>query len=299
MRRRKGDIRKENEARILAAAERLFAARGYAGTTTAAIALEANLPKANVHYYFATKQAIYRAVLERILRLWLSAFEPFTAADDPATALADYIRVKMRHSRDHPFASRIFASEILRGAPEIEGFLGGELKAWVARKARVIEAWIAAGRIEPIDPRQLFFTIWAITQHYADFAVQIRAVADPMPGNLPDGAMSRCPAPGGDEAPGGNDVVADGNPDGPDAVPCNAAAQTARRRRARMPSHLGTSGRGPQELPPAYLDAAAETAVRLVLKGLGLGPPARSAGASGGDLRRAGADDEALLPLRL
>jgi TetR/AcrR family transcriptional regulator len=43
-------------------------------------------------------------------------------------------------------------------------------------KAAVINDWIGAGRMAPVDPVHLFFTIWAATQTYADFDVQVSAV---------------------------------------------------------------------------------------------------------------------------
>lgn len=174
----RGRSRQRMEARILAAAERVFAADGHAGATTAEIARQAGLPKANVHYYFPTKEAIYRALIDRILRLWLAAFEPLAAEDDPAEALAAYIRTKMRYSREHPLASRIFARELLAGAPVIHDFLATELRAWVEEKSAVLRQWAARGLIDPIDPPHLFFMIWAVTQTYADFDAQIRAVLD-------------------------------------------------------------------------------------------------------------------------
>ena len=171
-----GRIRRRNRALILAAAERIFAEKGYDGATTAAIAAAAGLPKSNLHYYFPTKEAVYRAVIDETLRLWLAAFDPIAADDDPAEVLASYIHRKMRHSFEHPLASRVFAQEVLRGAPVVRDFLAGELKDWVEAKAAVIRAWIAQGRMAPLDPAHLFFTVWAATQTYADFDAQITAV---------------------------------------------------------------------------------------------------------------------------
>jgi TetR/AcrR family transcriptional regulator len=171
-----GRIRRANEARLLDAAETVFAERGYGGATTAAIARRAGLPKANLHYYFRTKEAIYRAVLDRILQRWLAAFDPAAAGDDPAAVLEAYVRGKIRLSREHQQASRVFAREILSGASHIRGFLVGELRRWVERQAELMQGWIAAGRMDPIDPVHLLFIIWAATQTYADFDAQIRAV---------------------------------------------------------------------------------------------------------------------------
>ena len=171
-----GLIPQRNRALILAAAERVFAEKGFDGATTAGIAAAAGLPKANLHYYFATKEAVYRAVIDGIVRLWLSAFDHIAPEDDPAQALASYIRRKMRLSFEHPQASRLFALEVIRGAPVIRDFLAGELKEWVEARAAVVQAWVDQGRMDPVEPAHLFFAIWAATQTYADFDAQIAAV---------------------------------------------------------------------------------------------------------------------------
>ena len=79
-------------------------------------------------------------------------------------------------SRDNPKASRLFANEILHGAPAIGTFLKGPLKDLVDEKAAVISGWMAAGRLTAMDPHHLIFAIWSTTQHYADFDVQVKAV---------------------------------------------------------------------------------------------------------------------------
>lgn len=173
---RKGAVRRSNEARILRAAERVFARAGFAGATTAAIAALAGVPKANLHYYFKSKRDLYRAVLDNILRLWLAETDAISKDADPRAALDSYLRAKMRFSRLYPDASRVFANEIIHGAPEIGTYLRAELKALVDEKSAVFEHWIDEGRLAPLDPRHLFFAIWAVTQTYADFAAQVNAV---------------------------------------------------------------------------------------------------------------------------
>lgn len=173
-----GPIRRRNEARILEAAEQVFAEAGFGGATMAAIAERASLPKANIHYYFGTKEQLYRAVLADILALWLGAADDIRPDADPAAALTAYIRAKMRMSRVRPYASKVFANEVLHGAPQIASYLGDHLRRWVSDKVLVIEGWIAAGRMAAVDARHLFFLIWAMTQTYADFDVQIGAVLD-------------------------------------------------------------------------------------------------------------------------
>lgn len=173
---RGGRIRERNRLLIIDAAEKVFAERGFDGATTAQIAEVAGLAKSNVHYYFGTKEAIYRAVVAGIVELWLQAFGEITQDDDPAQALTSYIRQKLVYSRRRPLASRIFATEIIRGAPILKPFLEADLKRWVEAKAQVLERWAAQGKMDPVAPQHFFFLVWAATQTYADFAAQMTAV---------------------------------------------------------------------------------------------------------------------------
>jgi TetR/AcrR family transcriptional regulator len=170
---RKLDIREANEARILRAAEKTFALHGFRGTTTESIAAEAGLPKANVHYYFGTKANLYREVLKGILEDWMQAAAAFESDDDPERALRSYITAKMEFSRQRPYGSRVWASEIMRGAPVMERFLGTTLKGWVNARVKSIRSWIDAGKVRAVDPESFLYMIWAVTQHYADFERQI------------------------------------------------------------------------------------------------------------------------------
>lgn len=171
-----GPIRQANRERILGAAEAVFARAGFNGATMAAIADAAGLPKANLHYYFGSKQALYREVLASTLHEWLVPMDGLVPAADPREALERYLRAKLALSAARPDASRVFANELLHGAPVLGDMLRTELRSMVRRKAAVIEGWIAAGRMAPVDPVHLFFTMWAATQTYADFDVQVRAV---------------------------------------------------------------------------------------------------------------------------
>jgi TetR/AcrR family transcriptional regulator len=168
--------REANEARILEAAESIFAERGYGGATTSAIAEAAKLPKANIHYYFGTKRQLYREVLDNILNLWLAPMDDIQIEADPAEALAAYVKSKMWYSRNRPSASKVFANELLHGAPQIADYLSGHLRDVVDEKAAVLSQWIKQGRIAEVNPVHLFFVIWASTQTYADFDVQVSAV---------------------------------------------------------------------------------------------------------------------------
>ncbi|MEM6711182.1 MAG: TetR family transcriptional regulator C-terminal domain-containing protein [Pseudomonadota bacterium] len=171
-------IQVENRAAIAGAAIREFSLRGYHGATIDAIADRAGMSKPNLLYYFPSKEAIYHCVLEQIVEEWLSPLLTLQVNGDPIEELRRYITLKMQMSADQPDASRLFASEIIAGAPILKDFLQTRLRSLVEEKASILQTWIDQGKLAPIDPVHIIFTIWATTQHYADFAAQIEAVTD-------------------------------------------------------------------------------------------------------------------------
>lgn len=172
-RRRDGEARRET---VLDAALDIFSTVGLHGASIDQIADRAGLSKANLLYYFPSKEDLYVAVLRRVLDVWLDPLHALHADSEPADALRHYIRRKITLSRDAPQASRLFCLEIVQGARLLREELEGPLRSLVEEKAAILRAWIAAGRIAPHDPHHLIFSIWAITQHYADFATQVEAI---------------------------------------------------------------------------------------------------------------------------
>jgi TetR/AcrR family transcriptional regulator len=171
-----GIIRQRNVARILKAADAVFAEKGFSGATTGEIAERALLPKANLHYYFPTKRDLYTRVLENVLDVWLDALDEIRPDADPAAALERYITRKIAYSRDFPERSRLWAIELIGGATHVRPFLRKRLRRHVEAKSVILKAWMAAGKIDEVDPAHLLFMLWATTQTYADFATQITAV---------------------------------------------------------------------------------------------------------------------------
>ena len=171
--RKRNTAREESLSVILHHAERIFAEYGFKGATMQAIADAAALPKANLHYYFPTKLALYREVIERIFTIWLEAADSFDTSASPREALTRYIRKKMEISRAHPCGSKVWANEVIQGAPIIQDYLQTTLGAWTDSRIEVINRWIAEGQIDPVNPRHLLYMIWATTQHYADFQHQV------------------------------------------------------------------------------------------------------------------------------
>ena len=174
----------DKRATILGAALGLFSRFGLHGTTIDQVAAAADVSKTNLFYYYPNKEALYVAVLRDLLAVWLAPLRSFSAEQDPQEALAGYIRAKLTLSRDRPDASRLFCLEMIQGAPLLRDELSVALRELVDHKAGVIRAWIADGRLAPVEPHHLVFSLWAATQHYADFAVQVealtgRTLADP------------------------------------------------------------------------------------------------------------------------
>lgn len=175
---RRTRIQETKEEAILEAALQVFSTLGFRGSTIDRIAEAAGMSKPNLLYYFPTKEAVHRRLIDRLLETWLQPLRELDADGDPLSEIRGYIRRKIEMARDFPRESRLFANEILHGAPHI-GEEMADLKKLVDDKAKVIRAWIAAGKLQPVDPHHLIFSIWATTQHYADFDVQVRAVLGP------------------------------------------------------------------------------------------------------------------------
>lgn len=169
-------IRERNKELILRAASEEFADKGFAASKTSDIAAKAGLPKPNVYYYFKSKENLYREVLESIIEPLLAASAPFNQPGQPAEVLEAYIRSKIRISRELPFASKVFASEIMHGAPHLSPEQTDQLNAQAQHNIACIQRWIDQGLMAKVDPHHLMFSIWAATQTYADFDWQIATV---------------------------------------------------------------------------------------------------------------------------
>ncbi len=170
---RRNEIRQHNEMLILQAAEKVFAEAGFGGATMQLIADVAGLPKANLHYYFATKEELYRRVVQDIFEIWLQAARSMDDARGPIEGIGAYIDAKMEISRRHADGSKVWASEVMHGAPVIQDYLETTLREWTTGRAALIQGWIDQGKMDPIDPEHLLYMLWATTQHYADFGHQI------------------------------------------------------------------------------------------------------------------------------
>ena len=121
---------------------------------------------------------MYQQLLSSIIAVWNNDYDTLTADKEPKQVLSDYIRAKVMHAKNDPDASRIFASELIHGAPVLNEYLHSDFKIWLQSKVNVIETWIKQGLIDDVNPHHLLFLIWSSTQHYADFNVQVVAALD-------------------------------------------------------------------------------------------------------------------------
>ena len=172
-------IQARNSSTILDAALDVFSQQGFRGATLDQIADVAGLSKPNLLYYFPSKEAVHTALLSQLLRTWLDPLRAMNPTGEPVAEIMGYVRRKLDLARDYPRESRLFANEILQGAPRMRDVIEGDLNTLVDEKAAVLQAWMDQGRIAKLPPVHLIFSIWAMTQHYADFDVQVRAVLGP------------------------------------------------------------------------------------------------------------------------
>lgn len=167
---------------ILNAAETTFGTRGLNGTRLEEIAALCDIPKANILYYFGSKEELYNATLKRLLDVWLDDADHWLSADrDPIEGMEGYLRAKIAFSRTRPEGSRLFAQELLSGGQRLEGFLKDVLRAHVDRHAAIFLDWQSRGLMTPIDPTHFLCLLWSGTQAYADMQVQFEALLDTAP----------------------------------------------------------------------------------------------------------------------
>ncbi|MGB0798803.1 MAG: TetR family transcriptional regulator C-terminal domain-containing protein [Planktomarina sp.] len=161
---------------IMDAALDVFSAHGFRGATVDQVAKAAGLSKPNLLYYFPSKEAIHADLMNQLLDTWLDPLKAMDSNGDPIEEILRYVMAKLWFSRDFPRQSRLFANEIVQGAPRMRTVLETDLKTLVDSKTQVIQTWMAEGKLAQVDPYHLIFSIWSLTQHYADFDTQVSAV---------------------------------------------------------------------------------------------------------------------------
>ncbi len=171
-------IQLRNRKLILEAALDVFSQHGYRGTTLDQIAEASGLSKPNILYYFEGKEEIHVTLLNQLMDTWLDPLKQINADGNPLEELMRYVHRKIDMSFEFPRESRLFANEILQGAPQMGPHLESDLKPLVAQIARMVAGWVEEGRLAPVEPHHLLFSIWATTQHYADFDAQVEVLME-------------------------------------------------------------------------------------------------------------------------
>lgn len=172
-------LQRRNRTAILSAALDVFAENGFRGATLDQIASTAGMSKPNLIYYFPGKEAIFVALLNAHMDRWLAPLREIDPDGDALDEILRYVRRKVQMSREMPRESRLFANEIVQGAPRMRDHLAGDLAALFDRTVAVFRRWMDDGQIAQVDPAHLLFSIWATTQHYADFGAQIAVLTGP------------------------------------------------------------------------------------------------------------------------
>ena len=155
----------------------MFSLYGFSGASLDEIAQRADMHKSNIFYYYENKEALYVEVLTTVMQKWLAPLQVLEPDLEPAEAITQYLMQKIEVSRTQPKASKLFALEIIQGAPHILPILKGPLRKLFKRKSKVILNWQEQGKIsDKIDAEVLILNLWGITQNYADFSTQIEMV---------------------------------------------------------------------------------------------------------------------------
>jgi AcrR family transcriptional regulator len=139
---------------VLAAATRLFAARGFEGTTLQAVADEVGVTKPAVLHHFPSKEALHRAVLDGLLGHWGEALPRLllaaTASEDRFDAVFGEVH---RFFATEPDRARLVVREILDRPAEVKQVLRGALRPWIGAIAAYIRSGQEHGRHAPdVDP---------------------------------------------------------------------------------------------------------------------------------------------------
>ena len=168
----------KNRKAILEAALEVFSRYGFRGATLDLIAEAADMSKPNLIYYFPNKEEIFLTLLGQLMDRWLAPLREIDPEGDPLEEILTYVRRKLQMSRDMPRESRLFANEVVQGAPRMGQHLSSDLKALFDQTKLQLVVWMNQRKIARIDPEHLIFSIWATTQHYADFDAQITILSD-------------------------------------------------------------------------------------------------------------------------
>jgi TetR/AcrR family transcriptional regulator len=143
----------ESRDRVFAAAAAEFAARGYAGANVDRIARAARLNKAMIYYHFASKAALYRAILSDMfnaVRLRVTAVA--SSAASPEDKIRRYVEAIALEAEARPHFPPIWLREIAEGGEHVDAATLGYVRDVLAALRAIIDEGCRAGRFMPLPP---------------------------------------------------------------------------------------------------------------------------------------------------
>ncbi|MBP7868472.1 MAG: TetR/AcrR family transcriptional regulator [Firmicutes bacterium] len=143
----------ESKARLLAAAERLFAEQGYAATSIGDISESAGVNRALIYYYFKNKRDLYWAVIregvEQMSVVMAAAAVSGRSIREKLGAFVDgYYRLLLKRQDTVRIAFREITGSGEKLGLSIKGCFGENL----AQLQAIIREGIASGELRPLDP---------------------------------------------------------------------------------------------------------------------------------------------------
>ncbi|RAI63110.1 TetR/AcrR family transcriptional regulator [Pseudomonas fluorescens] len=169
-------IRQRNQHLILKAASEEFSATGFDATQTRDIAARAGVPKANLYYYFQSKENLYAQVLLSFVEPLLKASAALRESDDPVVGLQAYIHARIRIIEENPLSSKVFSHELLLGGKHLPEECKNLLQAEAQRNVDCLRSWIDRGLLVPADPEHLMLFIWSATRTYTNLGWQMSLI---------------------------------------------------------------------------------------------------------------------------
>jgi AcrR family transcriptional regulator len=161
---------KPRKEEILDVATRLFAERGYEGTSMNDVAERVGMRKASLFYHFATKDALYEAVLDRLVASIGSALGVVYGAEgtfkERLGQAAETLTVVLG---SHPYAARLLLREAMDWGPVIRGKLLEHILEVLAAATAFMRAGQDAGAFVDGDPTQMIVT--CVGTHFLPFAL--------------------------------------------------------------------------------------------------------------------------------
>ncbi|MFO0660894.1 MAG: TetR/AcrR family transcriptional regulator [Polyangiaceae bacterium] len=174
--------RGEMRAQILAVSTRLFAAHGRDGTSLQDIAEVVGVKKPSLLHHFASKDALYQAVLDELLARWKDTLpQLLLAAGSGEKRFDDVWGSALSFFADDPSRARLLMREALDRPDEMRALLREHVRPWMPLVAKYLER----GKLEGVLHPELDVDAYVIEMVH--LVLGGIAVADVLAAMMPDG----------------------------------------------------------------------------------------------------------------